>query len=217
VLLAFALLISFRARRDVFVMAIAAYAIVAEELNDEEKRGPAPGRFAVPLALIATVAAAPLLFALSKVDNVHLESKLAAAMPVHAAEFVKSRNLKGPLFNDYDWGGYLMWNPGLPVSIDGRAALDGDALIARSIATWNGLPGWDRNPELRKAQLVIGPVDAPLNQLLRFNSHFELAYQDNVAAVFVARSDSGKSIARVPSAVTSSARAHSGSPRPAVH
>lgn len=216
-LLAFALLISFRARRDVFVVAIAACAIVAEGLNDGEKTGSACGRFAVPVALVATVAAAPLLFAFLKVDNVNLESKLADEMPVHAAEFVKSKNLKGPLFNDYNWGGYLMWNQGLPVSIDGRAALDGDALIARSIATWNGLPGWDRNPELRKAQLVIGPVDAPLNQLLRFNSHFELAYQDNVAAVFVARSSSGKSIAGDPSAVTDSARAHLSSPRPVVH
>src|SRR6185437_15928516 len=200
-----------------FVVAIAACAILAEGLNDEEKRGPALGRFAVPLALIATVAAAPLLFALLKVDNVHLESKLAAAMPVHAAEFVKSRNLKGPLFNDYNWGGYLMWNPGLPVSIDGRAALDGDALIARSIPTWNGLPGCDRNPELRKAQLVIGPVDAPLNQLLRFNAHFEVAYQDNVAAVFVARPRSGKSILGDPSAVRDNARAHPSPPPPVVH
>jgi len=41
-----------------------------------------------------------------------------------------------------------------------------------------------------KARLVIGPVDAPLTQLLRLSPGFELAYEDKIAAVFVARKGS---------------------------
>jgi hypothetical protein len=38
-----------------------------------------------------------------------------------------------------------------------------------------------------KAGVVIGPVKAPLNQVLRMDSRFQLVYEDKVAAVFVAR------------------------------
>ena len=37
------------------------------------------------------------------------------------------------------------------------------------------------------SSLVIGPVNAPLTQLLRMSPGFKLAYEDKVAAVFVAR------------------------------
>ena len=41
--------------------------------------------------------------------------------PARAAAFDESRGYGGPLFNDFNWGGYLIWRlPGLPVSVDGR-------------------------------------------------------------------------------------------------
>jgi hypothetical protein len=55
------------------------------------------------------------------------------------------------------------------------------------MATWDGAPDWAADPDLRKAGLVIGPVTAPLTQLLRLDPRFELAYEDKLAAVFVAR------------------------------
>lgn len=43
--------------------------------------------------------------------------------PIVTASFLKGRQLKGNLFNDYGFGGYLIWSlwPDLPVFIDGRA------------------------------------------------------------------------------------------------
>jgi hypothetical protein len=38
-----------------------------------------------------------------------------------------------------------------------------------------------------KAGVVIGPVKAPLTQVLRMDPRFQLAYEDKVAAVFVRR------------------------------
>ncbi len=35
--------------------------------------------------------------------------------------------------------------------------------------------------------MVIGPVKAPLMQVLRMDSRFRLVYEDELAAVFVAR------------------------------
>jgi hypothetical protein len=75
----------------------------------------------------------------------------------------------------------------MPVSIDGRAALHGDAALDRSEAVWSGQPEWVSDPDLRRARLVIGPVRAPLTQLLRTDPRFELGYEDQLAVVFVAR------------------------------
>jgi hypothetical protein len=52
---------------------------------------------------------------------------------------------------------------------------------------WNAQLGWASDPDLQKAGLVIGPARAPLTQLLRTDPRFELAYEDKLAAVFVAR------------------------------
>jgi hypothetical protein len=75
----------------------------------------------------------------------------------------------------------------MPVSIDGRAAFYGDQRIDRSIATWNAQPDWASDEQLRSARLVIGPVTAPLTQVLRLDPRFQLVYEDKVAAVFIAR------------------------------
>ncbi len=56
-----------------------------------------------------------------------LEAALAETFPVAAAAFVKAHGYGGPVFNDYDWGGYLMWRlPHLSVSLDGRNTFRGD-------------------------------------------------------------------------------------------
>jgi hypothetical protein len=119
-----------------------------------------------------------------------MQTILAEHMPVHAVEIVKERGYKGPLFNDFTWGGYLIWNLRMPVTIDGRAPLYGDDHLNRSLATWSGNPDWASDPDLENANLVIGPVGSPLTQLLRFDPKFELAFEDKVAAVFIARRNS---------------------------
>ncbi len=92
----------------------------------------------------------------------------------------------GPLYNDFNWGGYLIWALRMPVSIDGRGAMYGDEAIDRSVATWNAEPDWGSDPQLASAGVVIGPVKAPLTQVLRLDPQLKLAYEDKLAAVFVA-------------------------------
>jgi hypothetical protein len=186
-MLAFALLVSFRGQRDVWVVVIAASAIVADGIAGAGKARRAVQPFAVPAAVLVTAAVAPLLFLAMHVNNSRLEVELEEKMPVEAANFVEKKGLPGPLFNDFNWGGYLIWNPRLPVSMDGRTNLWSERTMFTSRATWEGLPGWNCNPDLRRSRVVIGPDDEPLTQLLRMSSAFELVYQDQVASVFVAR------------------------------
>jgi hypothetical protein len=108
-------------------------------------------------------------------------------MPVRAVESIRTNGYAGPLYNDFNWGGYLIWALRMPVNIDGRTNLYGNERMDRSIATWGAQPDWASDPELKSAGLVIGPVTAPLTQLLRMDSHYKLVYEDKLAAVFVAQ------------------------------
>ena len=73
--------------------------------------------------------------------------------------------------------------------MDGRMNVHGDRRIERSVNTWSGLRGWESDPELMKARLVIGGINDALTNLMRFDSRFKLVYEDAVAVVFVASTD----------------------------
>jgi hypothetical protein len=180
--------LAFRARRDVWVLVLAAMFIISEF-----------GRFmsSEPLfrftkgwvigAILALMVAISLIGLWRQISEQQLESVVAHLYPVAAVKFVNERSYSGPLFNHFNWGGYLIWTlPRLRVSMDGRMNVHGDQRIERSFNTWSGLKGWASDPELTKARLVIGSVDDALIDLLRTDSRFKLVYEDAIAAVFVA-------------------------------
>ena len=186
-LLVFAAILSFRSQRDIWVIAIVAAAILASSIT---RRKPAEGTPWKTDAWMAACVAALLLvasFHLMRLSNDKLENQLAQSLPIRAVEVVRERGYQGPLFNTFDWGGYLIWKLRMPVSLDGRQNLYGDPRMDRSVATWSGAPDWASDPELKSAGLVIGPTSAPLTQLLKTNSHFQLAYEDKLATIFVAK------------------------------
>ena len=184
-LLAFAILLSFRSQRDVWIMAAVASAILASRLTGSEKAQNRLPAYIPPLSALLAGLVVALALPVMHITNPRLQNLLAESMPVHAVDTVRARGYAGPLFNDFNWGGYLIWSLRLPVSIDGRAALHGDDRINRSIATWDAHPDWATDPQLTSAALVIGPVNAPLTQLLRIDPHFDLVFDDKLATVFV--------------------------------
>jgi hypothetical protein len=186
-LLVFAAVVSFRSERDVWIMAVAAVAIVAATVGGQQKSVGRRSGFATGLAVIVAGLAVAAGFREMHVSNAELTAQAAKGLPIRAVEVIRDRHYAGPLYNDFDWGGYLVWALRMPVSIDGRAAFYGDAAIDRSIATWNAEPDWASDPALMSAGLVIGPAKAPLTQVLRMDTRFELVFEDELAVVFVAR------------------------------
>jgi len=185
--------LSFRSRRDVWIVVTAASAILAEGIgathSSRTERGMNGARKLWP-GLLTAVVTGLICFCGMKmmhIGNMELGASLAKDMPVDAVRFVKDKRLSGPLFNDYAWGGYLGWGLQEQVSIDGRAGLQGTERLDRFGATWGAEPAWAKDPDLQKAAVVIGPVKAPLVQVLRMDPRFELKFEDKVAAVFVAR------------------------------
>ena len=186
-LLAFGVLVSFRSSRDMWVLAIVAIVILASNL-----KVPARDAVSVPFAGIAAAALAGYLLLLAcfptlGVRKDALDWQVAHTLPLDAVKAIQQHRYAGPLYNNFDWGGFLIWQLRMPVTIDGRAAFYGDDAIDRSVATWNGSPEWASDPLLQTAGVVIGPRGMPLVQLLRTDAHFQLVYEDKLAAVFVAR------------------------------
>jgi hypothetical protein len=69
--------------------------------------------------------------------------------------------------------------------MDGRVNLYGDAKFERSLKTWQGGTGWEADPDLMKANLVIAQKGRELTSLLRTNPRYKIVYEDPVAVVFV--------------------------------
>ena len=188
VLLLWAMVSSFRMRRDVWMMAVVGTATIAPALRSISLL-PAPRS---KLQSFYSALGAGLLLAFfcgrPSLSPQRLQAEVAEHYPAAAVKVIEARAIPGPLFNTYNWGGYLIWSlPRLPVSMDGRSLLQGTPRLQRSLDTWHGHRSWESDPELQNANLIIGPQDQPLCALLRRDSRYELIYEDKVASVFVKR------------------------------
>ena len=180
--------LAFRARRDVWVLALGAVFIISEFKGFVRGESSFHCTRLQTIGVIFTLAVAIYLIGVRRhISEQQLESVVERRYPVAAVKFVKEKNYSGPLYNHFDWGGYLIWSlPDLLVSMDGRTNVHGDQRIERSFNTWSGLRGWESDPDLIKAQLVIGGTDQALTSLMRTDSRFKLVYEDAIAVVFIA-------------------------------
>jgi hypothetical protein len=185
-LLAAATFISFRTIRDEWMVALVAVLIIAAGKAARE-----PSAAQLPrVHCLATAAIVTLLIFLTAhgrgLTNAALAQRVASVFPVKAADMIEHNKISGPLFNDFAWGGYLIWRlPELPVSIDSRTNIYGDARIARSLDTFNCVGGWQTDPELGSAHVVIAQVGECLSSALQADPKYEVAYRDEIAVVFV--------------------------------
>jgi hypothetical protein len=183
--------LAFRARRDVWVLVLAAVFIISE-FGRFVRSEPFFGftKVRAICVIVALTVAIYLIGLRRQISEQQLESVVARLYPVAAVKFIDEKNYSGPLYNHFNWGGYLIWTlPSLPVSMDGRMNVHGDQRIERSFNTWHGLRGWESDPELMKARLVISDVKVALTNLMRTDFRFKLVYEDAIAAVFVASTD----------------------------
>jgi hypothetical protein len=187
VLLITATLVSFRTQRDCWFIVIIGLATIASLWSST------PARYKISISqwISSLVAAAAVLLGVAHarhVSNSSLQMAIAHAYPADAVKTIRKRGYSGPLFNYFDWGGYLIWDlPELPVSIDGRNDFYGDQRITRAFNTWYGARDWDSDADLMSAHIVLGPRNLPLCSLLERDPRFQKVYEDNVAAVFIRR------------------------------
>jgi hypothetical protein len=137
----------------------------------------------------ALVVLTAVLVKVRELDDDNLKRTVAGVFPVDAARYINDQGCRGALYNDFNWGGSLIWAlPEHPVAVDGRTNLHGDERLLRFGSTCSGLVGWQDDPELAAAGVVVADSTGPLAGLLAHDCRFQLAYKDSVATVFVKRS-----------------------------
>jgi hypothetical protein len=186
-LLIFAAVVSFRSQRDIWVMATVSALILASRLVVASRAVIRIPKFAAALAVVAAGLAILAGFRVMHVNNALLQAQIEKTLPAKAVKAIQAGGYTGLVYDDYNWGGYLIWALQQPVVIDGRASFYGDERIDRSINTWSGQKDWASDPDLKAASIVIGPANEALTQLLRTDSRYQLIYEDKMAAVFAAR------------------------------
>lgn len=194
--------LSFRARRDVWFVVVSSVGVIAVTCGGRVGDDPfAITRLRVAVVAVMIIVVLAIVSVTKDLSEEHLQQVVAESYPATAAAFVEEHKYAGPLYNHFNWGGYLLWRlPHLSAIIDGRGNVHGDKRVLDFQATWEGKQGWADDPNLATSQLIIANVNFPLASLLRFDARFELVYEDKIAAVFVARAPlAGQETIKVPS------------------
>jgi hypothetical protein len=193
--------ISFKSRRDLWLLLFVCLALCTGGETPSLRQA---RQLVFTWPRVAAVAAGVAGVALFLGWQRHLsERSLAAAVdatyPAAAVQHIKDNHYAGPLFNEYNWGGYLIWAlREYPVSMDGRVHVHGDPRLATHTNTVQGYD-WEKDDELMKAGVVLlsnkdmgNPTlkpRKPLPSALRLHPHFRVAYEDDLAIVFVPREE----------------------------
>ncbi len=118
---------------------------------------------------------------------VHRQPQVEAQrFPAGAVAYLQAHQAVGPLFNLYDWGGYLIWRlyPQIPVFIDGRADLYGESLMRQFGDTYDLKGDWQKILEEWQIRTVLALPDSALGVALRHAPGWEVGYSDSHAVVF---------------------------------
>ncbi len=109
--------------------------------------------------------------------------------PVAAVDALKDSPPAGNMFNDFNWGGYLLYRlwPQKQVFIDGQTDFYGEALTREYLQVANVEPGWEAVLDRYKVRWVIVPPSRALAARLDASSDWARQYKDETAGVWVRR------------------------------
>ena len=107
-------------------------------------------------------------------------------MPTEAVAFIEQHQPAGPIFNSYNWGGYLIFKlwPDYPAYIDGRTDLYNDAFIRRYINIMVAEDGWQQKLDDDGINLIFIERNSVLAKFLRREAGWSEIYVDDKAALF---------------------------------
>ncbi len=179
------------AARNISFFAAVATPIVTYHLNAIlEARGwvlktvrtPTRRMIRLNVILIAFIVIGALAKVLLALDPDLVTEAYEDSFPVNAIAFIDAQQPPGPLFNSYNWGGYIMFHlRDYPVYIDGRTDLYRD-FVLDYYNTMIGAADW--RTALNGINLVFIESGSGLDQLLREEPGWSLAYEDTLAVVY---------------------------------
>lgn len=135
-------------------------------------------------AVLLAFALLTMVWVFPSVQN--LASQVEEQSPVKALAFIRAQHLSGPMLNEYQYGGYLIWAaPEHPVFIDGRADLYEWAGVLEQFSNWATLHD-DPNLLLDKygVQFCLLSAQSPMARVLPLLHGWKSLYSDQNSIVF---------------------------------
>jgi hypothetical protein len=107
--------------------------------------------------------------------------------PVQAVNWIEYHPLKGNMFNDFNWGGYLLFRlwPGQRVFIDSQSDFYGEAFTRQYADILNGDGDWDTELRQYNVSWIIVSPQAGLAKSAETSFYWKIAYKDPVAVIYV--------------------------------
>ena len=114
----------------------------------------------------------------------------ASSYPIGAADWLAAHPEVGTrMYNQYGWGGYLAYrfypDPNRRVFIFGEAELMGDPLLNQYNSVQNLRPDWQSILDQYQVDYIIFNKGEALSNVLATQPEWKLAYQDDVAVIYV--------------------------------
>lgn len=187
-LLVFATVFAARALRDAWLLGVVGAMILADStIPDNSNKKTSEARFEWFHYVAAGLVSVVLLLVIARntgFDTRGLDRAVSSQYPVDASNFMRRNDLPGPLYNDFAWGGFLIWYmPNYPVAIDGRTDLYGDDIDFMTHRSMSG--DYAGDAFLQRSRTVLIPKASPLAEALRTDSQFRLVYEDGIATIFI--------------------------------
>ncbi len=184
---------SFYAVRFIPIFVLVTLPEMVEGLGRLEKKLPVILKnltFLLKLYILLIFLVLSLKFVLDSLWQLNSSDQLqkAGKYPLKAASFLKKEEIKGRLFNQYEWGGFLAWQvPEIRTFIDGRMPSwkkNNREIFADYLELINLKPGWQEILDYYQINLVLIKSDSPLTQVFNTSQEWRLIYKDKTAAVF---------------------------------
>jgi hypothetical protein len=137
-------------------------------------------RYVWPLASVLVV----ISLAKTGIISHSFDAKYA---PVEATEFFKKEKIQGNMFNNDEFGDYIIYAawPKYKVYIDGRTDMYGAARVKEYIKITQAEPGWEKLLNKHNVTWVVQDPNSPLSKVLLLKPDWQLVYADGVADIFL--------------------------------
>jgi hypothetical protein len=124
--------------------------------------------------------------------------------PVAAIEFLKKETLPGKMFNNDEFGDYMIFAawPKYRVFMDGRSDMYGEKYGSAYLKVANVQPGWKEILSEHDISWIIFDTDSALSAALRDQRDWQPIYSDRVATIFVKKAAAHESLLARHPAVT---------------
>jgi len=154
--------------------------------EEQEATGVRPGVVAAILGLYLVIGGFLVVRQFPIEANLRALEKERFIPSMGSMSYLNLQEQRGPLFNSYNWGGYLTWAlPQYPVFVDGRADLYGDEIIKdRWYRVALVQEGWEQ--ALEGVNLVLLEKDWPVVNALP-EAKWRKVYEDDTTVIWSRR------------------------------